>query len=299
MGLFSGILGAVGSFFGPVGTAVGGAIGGAIDSDRTRSSTNSAVDASNQFNAEQGQITRDFNANQAQLNRDFQTTQLGEVERYDTAMSSTAYQRTVADMQAAGLNPMLAYSQGGASTPTVSAPSGSSASAGSVSGFDKAQAITNSLQATQIAQSIQESQARVENTQADTVLKGAQTARETSSASNIDMSTKEIQARIPNLEEQLHLIRAQEGTELWKQAVMDTQAQLNKIDAGLKNETIGLVEAQTQFERVRTLLANLSVPEARNASNAQDSWWMRNVSPYLPDLLKGTGAAAGVRGLTR
>lgn len=59
----------------------------------------------------------EYNSQQAALNRIFQEQ-----------MSNSSYQRGVADMRKAGINPILAYGQGGASTPTGSAASASSAS---------------------------------------------------------------------------------------------------------------------------------------------------------------------------
>jgi len=87
-------------------------------------------------------------AKESQLNRDFQ-------ER----MSNTAYQRSMADMKKAGLNPILAYGKGGAST-----PSGSTAP------------VVNSLEA-------------LSSSAKDAFVKGAQTDLMKSQVANVEADT--------------------------------------------------------------------------------------------------------------
>lgn len=81
-----------------------------------------------------------YNALEAQKNRDFQAY-----------MSNTAYQRSMADMKAAGLNPLLSAQIGGASVPSGSVASSGLASAqvGHVNPIEQtwATGVTNAVQA--------------------------------------------------------------------------------------------------------------------------------------------------------
>lgn len=133
----------------------------------------------NLFNADQKEAEREFNAQQAQINRDFQ-------ER----MSNTAYQRAMADMRQAGLNPILAYQKGGASQ-----PSGSAATTTALNLEDSGnKAISTAMSAKRLNAEVANMEATNENLKRTNDLIHAQTAREMSQTTLNETQVRNVEA---------------------------------------------------------------------------------------------------------
>ncbi|WGL30980.1 DNA pilot protein [Dipodfec virus UOA04_Rod_618] len=76
-------------------------------------------------------VNREFSAEQNALNREFNSSEAQKARDYDERMANTVYQRAVADMKAAGINPVLALGSAGASSQSHGSASASYSDGGS------------------------------------------------------------------------------------------------------------------------------------------------------------------------
>jgi hypothetical protein len=226
MGIFDGILGAV------AGPLLGGLFGSA------------AQERTNEQNVNLSRETMAWNAEQAQINRDFQ-------ER----MSGTAYQRAVDDLSKANLNPMLAYGQGGASSPAGNMAVGQAPRVESTAAA--------SIAASQLAANLRLADKEVEKKDAEIDLMDKQGLREVASAGQLTATEENIRQEMTNFPARVRELLARTtniDTDTLKKM---TEAELNRYAFyHLKPAELQLLQEKAAKLQRESRLLDLKVPEA-------------------------------------
>jgi len=249
MGIFSTIGTAVGTYFGV--PQIGAAAGSVIDGLRSENEQRN---------------TNEMNAAEAQKNRDFQ-------ER----MRSTQYQTTVQDLQKAGLNPMLAYTQGGAGTPGGSTPPQlqNKVSTGISSANQGAQTITALQQA-------QTNQAQLENLQAQTAKTKAETLSNSVATAIQAQQLDQITAQTENIDADTSNKRAE-----WRGKVADAGQKLEQFDADVRADTFSADSARRKAlaskEGSNAILTKMAIPRAAADEKFYED--LGKANPYLKQIL--------------
>jgi len=170
---------------------------------------------------------------------------------FQERMRDTQYQTAVSDMQRAGLNPMLAYSQGGAGTP--------SGAMGQVSTAKVGNTLSSAVQGA-MAMSMNE---------ADLELKNATTTGTTAATLKTEADTIRTAAEIGNI---------LQTTKMNTQQTRNLEENLLKLQQEIKNlrATEGLTSAQTGkvFSEEKNIRENIAP--------SVDPFWYRDIKKNFP-----------------
>ena len=166
-----------------------------------------------------------------------------ENRRFQRKMSNTAYQRSMADMRRAGLNPILAYKQGGASTPSGSVATMQNPNKDAVAAATGA--VSAYLQTKQIKAQVANVEANTVQTEANTALTQAKLVTEAKQQGFIGANTGLIgqktlteiqntaksQAEVRKITQQTDLLLSQVA--IADRDVIESQLQQRILDSGV------------------------------------------------------------------